>query len=288
MWRATPGRTASGAGCRTSSVNATRSCARTSPKRIRRLRQVQSFLAILSTSLTLVIIIGGPLAWLYLQERVKNVAREQTDRAIADYKHEHDRTLAALNADHQRRLQEFNLFTQKQHQVYAALYKRIRIAADSYDTMIGLTMGPDFASWTIEGVRGMLARYKVPEGDAAAAIAAYQQGENEKAAKLMDDTYFRIQRRRADQAFGRAKNFEALYELYLSDPVRQQLDAVRSSMAEVSVVLMREDDERDRSEYKKEQEMLLQVRRLYHVMRDEIRSGRNGGGAASLPSAEGP
>ncbi len=38
-----------------------------------------------------------------------------------------------------------------------------------------------------------------------------------EAARLMDEIHHRVKRRDAEAAFVRAKNFEALHELYLSD-----------------------------------------------------------------------
>lgn len=55
------------------------------------------------------LVVGVPLLWLYMRERVTNLPRQQTEKALADYRHQHELALATLNAQHQRRVEELGL-----------------------------------------------------------------------------------------------------------------------------------------------------------------------------------
>jgi len=223
---------------------------------------------------SVLLIVGVPLLALYTRERVKNLAREETDKVLADYRHQHERALAALNAQNQRRTQEFSLYAQEQHRVYAKLYRLVREASDRYSGMIGLTSGPDFEKYNQEEVQEYLMRREVTGTRVREILSMYEGSNRKRAAEVMDELHLQLNRRDAERAFIRAKNFEALYELYLSDPVRSQMNVVRSTMAKVSVTLMRSAEEgRDRQEFEKRETMEAAVAELYRVMRNELRRG---------------
>ena len=74
-------------------------------------------LQVLLIAETTVLLVGLPLLWLFLKERVKNLAREESERTLADYRHQHELALAALAAERQRSLYEYSLFAARQHKV---------------------------------------------------------------------------------------------------------------------------------------------------------------------------
>ena len=75
-------------------------------------------LPILSIVLNVAVLVGLPLLGLFLQERVKNAAREATEKVLADYSHAHDQVLAQINAHLQRGTHQFGLFAQRRNEVY--------------------------------------------------------------------------------------------------------------------------------------------------------------------------
>lgn len=214
-------------------------------------------------------VVGLPLLWLYVRERLKNLARESSERALADYRHQHDQALASANAQYERQLQEFSLFTRKRHQVYAELYRRVRIASDGYASMIGLSIGANFSRYTLADARDYIARHEVPASMASPIFGAFEHNDSSVAADLLDKLEHRLRLYRAGKAFGKAKNVEALYELYLSDDVRLQMQQVRTAIATVTVTFD-EDRYHDSKQYEKSQAMEEAVRGLYTVMRNEL------------------
>jgi len=169
---------------------------------------------------TVALLVGAPLLALYLRERVKTLAREATDKALADYTHNQNQVLAGINAAHERRLREFGLFAGKQHRVYARMYQLVRMAADGYRGLIGLYRGPNFKEYDLLDIREYVKRNGLRDSDAGAAISAFEKGDSHAKLRAMDDLDFRVRRRDADNAFQRAKNFAAIHGLYLSDEVR--------------------------------------------------------------------
>jgi hypothetical protein len=246
------------------------------------------FLVLIQGIVTPIVVV---LVGLYIKERVaaeaKEGARLATERALSDYRQEHalalgsqrlehDRLLAAVSAGNQRSLHEFSLYTQKQHEVYSALYRRVRTAADFFAGLVGFTIGPDFSRFTVDDVRRYLERNQVPAGEGAAVLAAYEQGQRD-ASRLLDALDYQVRKARAEDKFRRAKNLEALDELYLSDAVRSQLDIVRSAIAALSARLRFPDDRiasaRGPNELELRDRMNAAVTDLFRLMREELRRG---------------
>jgi hypothetical protein len=219
---------------------------------------------------SIALFVAVPLLALYFKERIKNLARESTERALADYKHQYDQSLAEINANHQRQLEEFNLFTRKRHLVYGSLYRRVRIAADAFGSMVGLVLGTDFGKYVVDDALEYFDRHEVPASARKPIIRAYEDGDAKKAAKLLDDLDRRLRRLRAMKAFAAAKNVEAACELYLSDDVRAQMNVVRTSIASVSVIIDRE-NEREFDDLEKRDAMMNAVTGLFDVMRKELK-----------------
>jgi hypothetical protein len=219
------------------------------------------------------LLIGAPLVWLFLRERVKNVAREASDRALADYRHQHEQTLATLTAEHQRRLQEFSLYTQKQHRVYATLYARVRRAVDGYASLIGAHIGPDFQRFGLEDVRKYVEVNHVGAEEARPVLAAYANGPTPQAATLLSELDHRVRKANASAAFQQAKNTEALHELYLSDPVRAKMAAVRQAVAAVSADVEFPEPGRGVARLEKQRIAEAAMTDLYTTMRNELRRG---------------
>jgi hypothetical protein len=220
-----------------------------------------------------VLLFGAPLLWLLLKERVKNVAREASDKALSDYRHQHDQTLAGLTAEHQRRLQEFGLYTQKQHRVYAKLYGWVRRAVDGYASLVGVHIGPDFERFGLEDVRKYVEANQVGTEEARPVLAAYANGPTAAAARALSELDYRVRKSEAGAAFQRAKNIEALHDLYLSDGVRTTLAVVRNAIAAVSADVEFPEPGRGTVRLEKQRSAEAAVSDLYRIMRDELRRG---------------
>lgn len=220
---------------------------------------------------TVALLVGGPLLVMFLKERIKNIARESTEKALADYKHEHDQALVSINADYQRQLQRFSLYTRRRHAVYGELYRKVRIASDAYAAMIGFSWGPDFSKYVREDAEEYFARHKVPISSRKNIIAAFDCGDASRPATLLQELDDRVRKHNAGKAFARAKNVEAACELYLSDAVREQMHNVRASIAAVSVAAGKDGD-RDGNALGKCDTMSGSVSDLFRIMREEMSS----------------
>ena len=225
---------------------------------------------------TLFLVYLARVLWLYVEERTKNIAREESETALSELRHAQNQILSAVNAEHQRRLHEFSLFTAKQHEVYAAFYRRVKDASVWYSSQVGLVFQPNFEKWGPANVADYFKDSNVKGPDADEIIRLYEQGEQQRAAKLLADLYGRVQSRNANNAFNRAKKFYALYELYLSDDVRAQFERIRHGMAEVSVLIDDRGEERNELKaFEKAKAVEAEVSKLRDVMRNELRRGES-------------
>ncbi len=241
-----------------------------------------------------VVIVLLPLMVLWLGGRIKTSVRESTKNALADYSTRQQQSLTASIAASQRRAQEPDLLTQKQQDVYAQLYARYRRASNDFGAMIDRTTEPDFKAFSRDDLLRYLRHRKARERDAADAITALDRGDTFAMARLMSRLHERIGFRNANTAFNRAKYFEAMNELYLSDAVSQAVEKARECMNAVSAALLRNDGERpDKPKPSQTRDaMAAAVARLLRVMRDELRgradSARDVQRDIQVFSADGP
>jgi hypothetical protein len=238
-----------------------------------------------------------PLLILLLASRIRNAAHESTqaalaqatrqhekalaeftrqyDRSIGDLARQHERTLAELVREHQRMTQEFGMFSQKRHEVYARLYARYRRA--THDLSGALTgPEPEFQKFSRDDLLRYLQQRKIREREAADAIGSMDRGDLFAMNKLMAKLHWRVTLRDASAAVERARQFEALNELYLSDAVRDAVSNVRRQVEALSVSLMREQERDQAKRLAKQDELHSSVMSLLHAMRDDLRSGADG------------
>ncbi len=201
----------------------------------------------------------------------------QHERAIADYARQHERALAELAAEHQRMAQEFGMFSRKRHEVYARLYARYRRA--THDFAAALTgHEPEFQKLSRDDLMRYLEARNIRERDAADAIAAMDRGDIFAMSKLMARLHWRVTMRDANAAFERAREFEALNELYLSDAVRDAVGDVRRKVEALSFALEREQERADQARrVAKQDELQSSVASLLHAMREDLRAAGTDG-----------
>ena len=230
---------------------------------------------IIQNAVIVVGVVGLPMLLLYLRERVRQLAREETEKALQGQRHQHEQALAAINADHQRRLQEFGLYSRKQHRVYATLYAQVREAADRHAMIVGISFIPDFASFGAVDVERYASTNEIPSADIGPILAACSNGPTKESARLMVELELRVRRRDADLAFTKAKNTEALQALYLSDAVTQRLHLVRRAIAAVSAQIHVPSPQSGIHGLELRDAMDEEVSELHKTMRDELRRGGN-------------
>ena len=241
-----------------------------------------------------VVVVAVPLIIFLLASRIRTAAHEsvqaaltqatkQHDQAIAEItRHygmwlsevtrQHDRTVAELSREHNRIVQEFGLFSQKRHEVYAELYARYRVA--THDLAAALTgRVPDFQKFSRNDVLTYLKQRTIPEREAADAIGAMDRGDLFAMNKLMTKLHWRITLRDAKTAVDRAREYQALNELYLTDSVRDAVDKVSHQVEALSFALEREQQPADQAKRNAQQDELHStVTSLLHAMRDDLRS----------------
>jgi hypothetical protein len=243
------------------------------------------------------VIVFVPLALILLASRIRDAAHASTQSAVSEAARHHERALAELTREHQRALgeyarqheramtelgaehiriaQEFGMFSQKRHQVYARLYARYRKATRDFGAALTGT-DPEFQKFTRDDLLRYLKGRNIREKDASDAIAAMDRGDIFAMGKLMGKLHWRVTLRDANAAFDRAREFEALNELYMSDAVSEAVGNVRRKVEALSFALMREQERADPAKRAaKQDELQSSVASLLHTMRDDLRGGRD-------------
>lgn len=206
-------------------------------------------------------------------ERAIDELTRQHERTLGEYARQHQRALAELGAEHHRIAQEFGMFSRKRHEVYARLYSRYRRA--THDFTAALTgQEPEFQKFSRDDLMRYLNGRKIREREAADAIAAMDRGDLFAMGKLMTKLHWRVTLHDATVAFERAREFEALNELYLSDAVRDAVGNVRRIFEALTYSLAREPERTDQAKrIARQDELHSAVASLLHAMRDDLRSG---------------
>ena len=235
--------------------------------------------------ITIAVVLTGRYVVTRVVAEAEQAARLGADKALADHRHEQEKQLARLEAQHQRSFEEFGLYTRKQHQVYAALYRKVRVAADRFSSQIGASISTDFSTFTAGDVQAYVEGNEISPSLGDPVIAAFQNGATPAAVRLMEGLDRKLQRWKAEEAFRQAKNAEALNELYLSDDVREKLALLRSKIAAVSTALQYPEPGKGMDTLAKRDAMNAAVMELYHLMRAELRRGHAEAGTALAPPA---
>lgn len=207
-------------------------------------------------------VIGVPLLTYSLRQKIKVAAQEASEKTLADYRREHA-----------KELEEFGLYARARYAVYARLYKQLRIAADVFSSFLGLSTRPDFSTFDMQRAEEYFEQHKVPLSARSAVQHALRTSDAAEAKRLLDELHDRVVYSIGVRAFERAKRIEALELLYLSDDVQAQLDAVRLTIAAVSVAVNPRNTDRRalRDEREQEAEMRNALDALYRIMRAELR-----------------
>lgn len=200
----------------------------------------------------------------------------QHERSIGEYARQHERVMAELAAEHKRIAQELGMFSQKRHEVYARLYARYRRA--THDLTAALHgHEPDFRKFSRDDLLRYLQRRDLREREANDAIAAMDRGDIFAMTKLMTRLHWRATLRDAEAAFERARRFEELNELYLSESVLEAVGKVRSKVEALTFALSREQEKADPAmRAGKQDELQSAIASLLHAMREDLRAGGEG------------
>ena len=233
---------------------------------------------------TAVIFIGLPLLLLFARERVKNLARETTDKALADYKHTQDQILAQINAGHQRRVQEFGLFAQRRNEVYAEAYSLFEKARGGYaQHFASLIQTREFNRSPEADLRHLASSLEqITEGERESLLDAINTHRGNDARQLANELYERDSLRRANQAFYAFKGAWVLHALYFSSEVSDVLLEAAQTLGLLSVFAdeviearrgerLPVEDRRNRSEQVNKLDALAP--RLRKAMRAEMEPG---------------
>lgn len=247
-------------------------------------------LEILLVAQSVGLLIGVPLLTLYWRERVKNVAREATEKALADYKHSHDQELANINASYQRQLHDFGLFAERRNRVYAKTYSLLEIARSGYARRFGvLTQTQNFSKSPEVDLRHLARTLTaISEGERANLNGALDEGRLEAARVIANELHVRDSLRGANRAFDEFKSAWILHALFYSPKVSEILGRASWNLGYLSIFaqdLVEEGDaEVTREERKHRRKLVEDLEVMASELRAIMRAEMNPTSEVSAPS----
>jgi hypothetical protein len=208
----------------------------------------------------------------------KAALKTHFDRRLEAFGAENRTQLAAIQAGHQRLVHESGLYARDKHRAYARVFRKMRIATDSYSALIGLTSTPDYSKYDVERVRECLADWKVDERDAVDVLEAYSgvsdYRNRQKAGQLMGKLDREVRRQRAERARIQFVNAEVLDSLYLTDAVQAKLNVVRDLLGGFSVDLRFLGEEPPKVPLMEQRRAIREAAEAAHnTMRQELKRG---------------
>ena len=236
---------------------------------------------------TSIVQVSEPLAWViglapYVFTCAVFVAKvalkNHFDRKLEAFNAENRTRLAAVEAGHQRLVHESGLYAREKHRAYARVYRKMRIATDTYAALVGLTSIPDYSRYDIVRARERLAKWKVDEREATEVLDAYTTATDYKgrqeAARLMSKIDQEVRRQRAERARIQFVNAEVLESLYLTDAVQAKLRVVSEIVGGFATDLKFLGEERPKVPLSEQRCAISEAAEAAHdTMRQELQRG---------------
>jgi phytoene dehydrogenase-like protein len=176
-----------------------------------------------------------------------------------------------VRAKHQRLLQDFSHYTVKRHEVYARLYRLLRIAHDCTDELNpNYLASPDYAHAELPAVLERLSSVKASKETTKAIATAWFENQD-LALTLTRGAMAHGLRQRALRARQRAVNYHLVNELYLSIEVASSADALLKRIAKYQFVCNADVDAVDVDRCQEEAAQSMGT--AYRTMVKELRAG---------------
>ncbi len=214
-------------------------------------RQFGVLAALLIIGVGIVAAVGVFVTRTYLSAWLKQRAGQSVAAALATQRAELDAMLAEQNDAYARRLeatrqvyreqqQRFELYTERQHLVYAKLYRRLRVAE-------GTLVRPDFeflsdyATYTQSELRREAADNRLNASRVAAILESFETGDRKEAANQFRRLIIAARKARGLNTHRSATNYYAINELFLSGPVRNVVRTALEAMNRYAIGLQAPD-----------------------------------------------
>lgn len=153
-------------------------------------------------------------------------------KELAEHRSALEDQAAGLRQQHLKEHTTFSLYTRRQHRVYPRLFGKYRVAAGTL-VRPAIAMGGDYSKASDQQIRKAVVQLGVDE-EVVEPILLKLTTDRRAAIQDLEELVDRVRKHRGLQAFNDAKNYTALNDLYLSDPVRAAVYAVVDKLAAYS------------------------------------------------------
>jgi hypothetical protein len=227
--------------------------------------------------LALLLAIAAPLTLLWLktwiQARAQAGVKAAFDTKLESHRSELQQLVEANRFALERTMEEFSLFAAKKHEVYAGLYRRLRLAEGRLaDLVTGVRITPTFLDFDKADLEEFLTEMKYSARKKREVLEAFDVSP-ENAVEAYEGHQPTVQRFKARKRLDSAISFFLLNELYLSPEAAELCQKLLLSMRELLYAMMGGASE----PYIREREVLkritAQLEELRGQMQSEVQAG---------------
>jgi hypothetical protein len=221
--------------------------------------------------------IAAPLAilWLktWIQSRAQAGVKAAFDKRLETHKHELQQLGEANRFSLQRTMQEFSLFATKKHEVYAGLYRRVRLSEGRLaDVVSGVRITPTFLDFDREDVEKFLTEMRYSARKIREVLEAFDVSP-EKAVEAYEEHQPTVKLFRARKRLDSAISFFLLNELYLSPEVAELSQKLLLGMRELLYGIMSGASEPFSEERQLLKRITTELEKVRGQMQQEVQAG---------------
>ncbi len=181
-----------------------------------------------------------------------------------------DGRLEGLKAELQQQVQNATFYSQRQHEVYADLFKLLNEADGAVAIHIGLREVPDTSARSLNELMELASAYDMVESIKTNVAELWDDEDPSSARKAMDEAIKRVEVARGDSAFRAAKNFAIVNALYLSQGVQDSVWEIVNDLAKLIAEIHVPERGRWEKKHKIHESVGVRLARLRAFMREEL------------------
>jgi hypothetical protein len=177
------------------------------------------------------------LGWQFLKAGVERRATAAVDRELDAHRARLQLSADAVRLDFQRRLADFGEYNSQRHRSYRRIFRSALESEGAYSGLLGGFIGSDYSRASREQIASMLESLGVP-GETRVEVVSEWDLDRAAANTMLDVALRRSREAKAQQAFQRFKNETLLWDLYVSQEVREAIMRLNLTLAALSAHLM--------------------------------------------------
>jgi hypothetical protein len=234
--------------------------------------------SLIASIVALVISIIVPLITFYSKTYISGFLSNKFNIALEEYRQKLSQIGEEKKYELEKYLSNFNQYSQKKHEIYSELYKKLKIADGMIRSLVGFKREPSFEEYNKKDMEKYLIKKGVLESYARKLLVKFDT-EKDSCIKDIRNYLALIEYNEAIKKYEEAKNYFLIQELYLSDELAGNVLSLIKSLGSLSIDYDPQFSELRRSEDKRkeineeEKKCLASLEIIKNTMKKELSIG---------------